>query len=33
LSDEIEYVDYDTAKSRMEEVLAFFKEETRDTSV
>ena len=33
LSDEIEYVDYDSAKARFEEVLAYFKKETKDTTM
>jgi hypothetical protein len=33
LSDEIEYVDYDSAKSRLEDVLAYFNKETSDTTM
>ena len=32
LADEVEYVDYDSAKSRLQEVLAYFREEVRDTT-
>ena len=33
VSDDIEYVDYDSAKSRLEEVLAYFRQETKDTTM
>ena len=33
LSDEVEYVDYESAKARLEEVLAYFKSETVDTTL
>ena len=33
LSDEIEYVDYDSAKSRLEDVLVYFNKETKDTTM
>ena len=33
LADEVEYVDYDSGKSRLQEVLAYFREETRDTTL
>ena len=33
VSDEIEYTDYDTAKSRLKEVLSYFKNETKDTTM
>ena len=32
-TDEIEYVDYESAKNRLEDVLAFFKQETLNTSL
>jgi hypothetical protein len=32
-SDEIEYVDYDTGKSRLKEVLAYFRKETNATAL
>ncbi len=33
LSDEIEYVDYDSAKSRLEDVLVYFDNETKNTTM
>lgn len=33
LSDEIEYVDYNSAKSRLEDVLVYFNNETKDTTM
>jgi hypothetical protein len=33
VSNDVEYVDYDSAKSRLEEVLAYFKQETKDTTM
>ncbi len=33
LSDEIEYVDYDSAKSRLEDVLVYFNKEMKDTTM
>ncbi len=33
LSDEIEYVGYDSAKSRLEDVLAYFNNETKNTTM
>jgi hypothetical protein len=33
VSSDVEYVDYDSAKSRLEEVLAYFKQETKDTTM
>jgi hypothetical protein len=33
VSNDVEYVDYDSAKSRLEEVLAYLKQETKDTTM
>jgi hypothetical protein len=32
MSDEIEYTDYETGKKRLQDVLAYFKQETRATT-
>jgi len=32
MSDEIEYTDYDTGKKRLQDVLAYFKQETKSTT-
>ena len=32
-SDDIEYVDYESAKSRLKDVLAYFRQETKDTTM